>query len=162
MAELDDLVWEYRNRQAVEAVLLDYCERVDALDYQGIADLFTEDCEFDFGFGNVRRGRDQVHQQMSERLGRDYTHTSHHLSNIRIAFEGRERARARSYIFAWHRQASDGRERRLFARYHDDLVLKPEGWRIQRRLLRMAGHDGYPQVPGQPEPFALIDRLGRP
>ena len=63
-----DLAWEVRNRLLVERVLLDYCERVDALDYEGIADLFTEDAEFDMGFGRVSRGRDGVYNQMKPRM----------------------------------------------------------------------------------------------
>jgi ketosteroid isomerase-like protein len=152
------VAWEYRNRLAVEAVLLDYCEKVDSLDFQGIADLFTEDGEFDLGFGRVNRGRDGVYKQMSTRMPIEYSHTSHHLSNIRVTFEGRELARATSYVFAWHRQASDGRERKLFGRYYDDLVLTADGWKIQRRRLRAAGEDGYPRVEGQPTPFELIPR----
>jgi 3-phenylpropionate/cinnamic acid dioxygenase small subunit len=157
----DELAWEYASRQAVEAVLLDYCDRVDALDYEGIADCFTEDCEFDLGYGRVNRGRAGVYEQMSTRLGADYTHTSHHLTNIRIAFPSRERATARSSVMAWHRQAIDGRERRLYGRYHDELLLTPEGWRIHRWWLVMAGEDGYPRVSGQPAAFEMIERRGR-
>jgi len=157
----DDLAWELRNRQAVEAVLLDYCEFVDALDSEGVAGLFTEDGVFDLGFGRVSRGRRGVAEQIRTRVPSEYTHTSHHLSNIRITFEGRSRARARSYVMAWHRQARDGRERRLYGRYLDDLELTPEGWRISRRVLKMAGEDGYPFVAGQPTAFELIERRGR-
>jgi 3-phenylpropionate/cinnamic acid dioxygenase small subunit len=156
-----DAAWEAENRRAIEGVLLDYCECVDALDYDGIADLFTEDAEFDMGFGRVSRGRQGVYQQMNPRLGTEYTHTSHHLSNVRIEFEGRDRARARSYVMAWHRQASDGRERKLFGRYFDELVLTDAGWKIRRRRLLAAGEDGYPPVAGQPSPFVLIERRGR-
>jgi uncharacterized protein (TIGR02246 family) len=156
--DLQEIAWEYRNRLAIEAVLLDYCETVDALDYQGIANLFTEDCEFDLGFGRVNRGREGVFKQMSTRMPIEYSHTSHHLSNIRVRFDGHERARATSYIFAWHRQAADGRERRLFGRYYDDLVNTADGWKIRRRRLMAAGEDGYPPVAGQPEAFELIPR----
>lgn len=156
--ELDEIAWEYRNRLAVEAVLLDYCELVDTLDYQGIANLFSEDCEFDLGFGRVNRGREGIFNQMSTRMPIEYTHTSHHLSNIRIRFEGRERAHASSYVFAWHRQASDGKERKLFGRYYDDLVKTAEGWKIRRRRLMAAGEDGYPPASGQSGPFELIPR----
>ena len=156
--DLEEIAWEFRNRLAIEAVLLDYCETVDALDYQGIANLFTEDCEFDLGFGRVNRGREGVFKQMSTRMPVEYSHTSHHLSNIRIRFDGHERARATSYIFAWHRQVADGRERRLFGRYYDDLVMTPDGWKIRRRRLMAAGEDGYPPVAGQPEAFELIPR----
>jgi 3-phenylpropionate/cinnamic acid dioxygenase small subunit len=157
----DDVAWDHRNRQAVEAVLLDYCEFVDALDYEGVAGLFTEYGEFDLGFGRVSRGRQGVKEQIRTRVPTEYTHTSHHLTNIRISFDGRDRATARSYVMAWHRQARDGRERRLYGRYYDDLVLTPQGWKIRRRLLKMAGEDGYPAVAGQPTAFELIDRLGR-
>lgn len=157
----DELAWEYHNRLAVEGVLYDYCERVDACDYEGIAALFTEDCEFDLGFGRVSRGRAAIVEQMSSRLGVDYTHTSHHLSNVRVDFAGRDRAVTRSYVMAWHRQAFDGRQRHLFGRYLDEFVLTTDGWKIHRRRLLMAGEDGYPRAPDRPGPFELIERRGR-
>lgn len=160
-ADIEAAVWELTQRQAVEGVLLDYCQFVDALDIEGVSNLFAEDGQMDLGLGRVWQGRAEILKNMSGRLEQDYTHTSHHLSNIRIVFDGRERASASSYVFAWHRQSSDGRERKLFGRYFDDLVMTGEGWKIKRRRLRMAGHDGYPRVPGQPEPFELIPRRGR-
>jgi ketosteroid isomerase-like protein len=160
-AEDESAVWQLTERLAVEGVLLDYCQFVDALDIEAVANLFTEDCEMDLGLGRVWHARREVFENMSGRLEQDYTHTSHHLSNIRVVFESRDRATASSYVFAWHRQASDGRERKLFGRYFDDLVRTDEGWKIRRRRLRMAGQDGYPRVPGHPEPFELIPRRGR-
>ena len=52
--------------------------------------------ELDLGFGRVNRGREGIIRQMSTQLAVVYTHTSHHLSNIQIDFDGRDRARARS------------------------------------------------------------------
>jgi uncharacterized protein (TIGR02246 family) len=159
--DLESAVWELTQRQAVEGVLLDYCQFVDALDIEAVSKLFADDGQMDLGLGRVWHGRAEILKNMSGRLEQDYTHTSHHLSNIRVRFDGREQASASSYVFAWHRQASDGRERKLFARYFDDLVLIADGWKIQRRRLRAAGQDGYPRIPGHAEPFELIPRRGR-
>lgn len=159
--DVEAAIWELTQRQAVEGVLLDYCQLVDALDIEGVSNLFAEDGQMDLGLGRVWHGRHEILQNMSGRLEQDYTHTSHQLSNIRVRFDGRERASASSYVFAWHRQSSDGRERKLFGRYFDDLVFTPQGWKIQRRRLRAAGQDGYPRIPGQAEPFELIPRRGR-
>ena len=158
MADAEFALWELTQRREVESVLLDYCEHVDALNIAGVAGLFTEDGVMDLGLGRVWHGRREILENMSGRLEQDYTHTSHHLSNIRVRFEGRDRATASSYVFAWHRQASDGRERKLFGRYFDDLVLTDQGWKISRRRLRMAGHDGYPRVAGHEDPFERIPR----
>ena len=158
---IESSLWEYFERQRVESKLLDYCEMVDALDIEGMEDLFTDDCAFDFGFGDIVRGRQKVLQTIEHRVASAYTHTSHHLSNIRIDFVNRDRAIAKSYVFAWHRQASDGRQRSLFGRYYDELVLLAEGWRIRERRIRMAGEDGYPYVDGRPGPYELISRRGR-
>ncbi len=159
--DLDAAVWELAQSKVVEGVLFDYCQFVDALDIEAVSKLFAEDGEMDLGLGRVWHGRDEILKNMSCRLEQDYTHTSHHLSNIRIHFDGRERASTSSYVFAWHRQSSDGRERKLFGRYFDDLVMTAEGWKIKRRRLRAAGQDGYPRVPGHPEPFEMIPRRGR-
>jgi hypothetical protein len=156
-----DGAWELHNRLAGEAVLVDYCEFVDALDCEGVAGLFTEDGELDPGFGRVSKGRGGVEEQIRTRVPTEYPHSSHHLSNIRITFEGRDRAKAGSYMMAWHRQVRDRRERRLRGRYYEDLVLTPQGWKIKRRQLKMAGEDGYPLVTGQPTAFELIERRGR-
>lgn len=156
-----DGAWELQNRLAVEAMLVDYREFVDALDYEGVAGLFTEDGELDLGFGRVSKGRGGVEEQIRTRVPTEYPHPSHHLSNIRITFEGRDRAKGGSYVMARHRQVSDGRGRRLCGRYYDPLVLTPRGWKIKRRQLKMAGEDGYPLVTGQPTAFELIERRSR-
>ena len=156
-----DVVWEYRNRLLIEAVLCDYCRGVDALDHDLIVGLFAEDAEFDFGFGRVHKGPTGVYRQISSNLSGTYSHTSHHISNIQIEFQGRNRATSRCYFMAWHRQLDDGATRRLYGRYFDDLALSDSGWKITRRRLLMAGEEGYPPVPGQPTPFELIERRGR-
>ena len=151
-----------RDRLAINDLLHAYCRHVDLLEVRELGQLFTDDCIVDYGpgLGGPHQGRDILEAALARGLRR-FSATSHHLSNIRVTFQGRDRATASSYVFAWHRQLSDGRERKLFGRYFDDLVLTPEGWRIKRRRLRMAGHDGYPRVPGQDNPFELIPRKGR-
>jgi uncharacterized protein (TIGR02246 family) len=156
--KLEDMSWESYSRFAIQDVLFEYCEKIDSLDAEGVAELFTDDCEFDFGNGRVISGRPAVAELMAGRLAADYTHTSHHVSNVRIRFEGRDRAQCWSYILTFHRMTADGSERRLHGRYQDQLVLAPEGWRIKRRKLLMAGGVGYPNPP----PFELIPRRGRP
>jgi ketosteroid isomerase-like protein len=149
------------DRAAITALLLDYCEAVDAADADAVAALFTADTVMDYGFGRLFEGREAVRSLIADRVGA-YRATSHHLSNIRMeagAMPGT--ATAKSYVHAWHERA-DGTQPEIFGRYFDDLVHESDGaWRIARRTLRAAGWKGF-DVPTGKEPFERIARTTRP
>lgn len=145
-------------RQAIEDVLLDYCERVDAGDVDAVVALFTDDATIDYGYGRRIQGHAALTEFFGERLIATYRATSHHLSNVRIAVDG-DRATARSYAYAWH-ERHDGTQAHVWGRYADVLVRSDSGWRIAERTIRAAGSAGFPTPDGR-SPFELITRAGR-
>ena len=147
------------DRRAVEDVLLDYCEHVDAGDVDAVIALFTDDAVIDYGYGRHIRGRDALDEFFRERLVATYSATSHHLTNIRVTVDG-DSATTRSYAYAWHAR-HDGSQAHVWGRYHDRLVRTGGTWRIAERAIRAAGSAGFPSADGR-SPFELIDRAGRP
>ncbi len=85
-------------------LLVEYCRALDLMDLPAIARVFTEDCEVEdtapknacaavaLTFGVAKS---------LERMWR-WARTSHHLSNVQIAFDGPDLARSVSYVLAWH------------------------------------------------------------
>lgn len=131
------------DRQEISDLLFHYCRSLDLNDREGVVAVFTEDCVVELydGPDGVTRGR----EEMRSRLPQRYSHlaaTSHHLSNIQIDFESSARARAVSYLYAWHRFA-DSSEGEIWGRYHGVLERTEDGWRISRRRLCVAGQRNF-------------------
>ena len=127
--------------QAIEDVLVDYCRALDRMDLEALAALFAEDCEVTFGPDPLLKasGREELRRSMT-RMWR-WRRTAHHLSNVRIWFDGADAARAESYVHAWH-EAEDRGTAEVFGIYLDELVRSHDGWRIKRREMAMNGAQG--------------------
>ena len=154
----DDVASRPADARAVEAirrVLFRYGEYVDRLHVDAVLELFTDDATFDFGFGRVFAGREQL-RELFERLSLNEA-TSHHISNAIIDVDGDE-ARASSVVYAYHRRAATGEEVHLWGRYDDELVIDRERWRFRRRVLRAAAERGIEPAPGQATFYEPIDR----
>ena len=134
---------ELVDRQAIAELLHDYCTFLDTNQPERVSALFVEDCVADYGpsFGGPIQGRERIERGCARTLAM-WAATSHHLSNIRIAFPARDRAEASSYLYAWHKPLDGGPDFQLWARYYDRLVRTPEGWRLAERRLRAAGQSG--------------------
>ena len=134
------------DRREIEEVLIDYCRFLDRMDLDALGDLFSEDCEVSFGPDPRLRakGRKDLIGSMT-RMWR-WRRTAHHLSNVRVWFEGAEAARAESYVHAWH-EAQDGKTAEIFGLYKDMLIRTGTGWRIRRREMAMNGAQGAFRVP---------------
>jgi hypothetical protein len=134
---------ELIDRQQIADLLHTYCQEVDLCHPADITALFTLDAVGDYGprLGGIMRGHDELLAFFTGLTM--FTGTSHHLSNIMIEFDEPDRARSVSSLFAWHRFPGDAPDAYLYARYHDQLVRTPSGWRIAGRVLRMAGQTGF-------------------
>jgi hypothetical protein len=139
---------------AVERVLSAYCYAVDARDVEAVVVLFDERCEFDWGLGRVARGHAGI-RELLESLSR-WEATSHHLANVIVDIDDNGTARARSYVYAWHKVAGTGVVEQLWGQYHDELAWSSGGWRFTRRRLRAAGEDGFALAPGQAGNFERL------
>lgn len=152
----EDLVWELEQRRQITETLLDYCEFIDRNDPDSVAtNVFAEDGVFELGSQRAVVGRDNLAKMFAKTLA-VFSATSHHLSNVHISLEGAEAATASAYVYAWHLTLAGDRVE-AWARYHDKLVLQPEGWRISSRHLSMAGTAGWDTVP-----FESINRKPNP
>ena len=150
------MIDEVLDRCAVESVLARYCSMVDCCDSEGASALFTDDCEFDWGWQRIVRGRDGVRELLGA-LSR-WSATSHHSSVLRVVFPSSGRAEASSSILAWHRVRETSAVERILGRYEDELELTDAGWLIRRRSLRAAGAPGFPVSTGMPGPFEPLPR----
>jgi hypothetical protein len=104
--------------------------------------LFTEDCVVDYGpgFGPPVRGRDALRALFG--AGEGFAATSHHNANVLVTFEGDDRARVVTSVYAWHRSAS-GATPQIWGCYHDVAVRTAQGWKLAERTLRVAGHEQW-------------------
>lgn len=140
MADLPEALRQLLDREAITAVLYQYCRGMDLLDMDLLAGSFTEDGFLDIGPVQrmQTRGASAIHESM-KRMKR-FSRSSHHLSNIQIDFQSINRASCVSYILAWH-EMPDGHTGTMMGQYHDDFERTPIGWRIAKRQLRMSGND---------------------
>ena len=137
---------EQNDRQEIADLLVDYCLHLDTMDLDALAALFTDDCDVVYGSGPAlaSRGRAALARSL-ERMWR-WARTSHHLSNLRIDFDGPETANAVSYVLAWH-EKPDGSTATVYGQYRDRLLRTAQGWRIDRRRMLMNGSDAGFTVP---------------
>ena len=149
-------LWELEQRRLITETLLDYCEYVDRNDPGTlVGKVFTEDASFELGSRHAVVGHENLRRMFAKTLA-GFTRTSHHLSNVRIGFDGDDRADATAYVYAWH-QTEAGRRVEVWGRYHDRLRLTEAGWRIETRHISMHGFDGW-----EAAPFESIERLPNP
>ena len=128
------------DRQAIEDLLVDYCHYLDRMELEKLAALFTADCEVVYGSHPALRASGSAALAHSlQRLWR-WARTSHHLSNVRVRFDGDDAADVGSYVLAWHERA-DGSTATVYGQYRDRVERTADGWRIARRQMLMNGND---------------------
>jgi hypothetical protein len=128
-------------RLAIADLLATFCERVDAYDIEGVAELFSEDCLTDYGpaLGGPIRGRAALQARLLRSQAR-FRRTHHQLGSTRAEVDGEE-ARAVTYVTAWH-ERWNGAEVVLRLQYRDLLRLEEGRWRIAERRALVAGVSG--------------------
>jgi 3-phenylpropionate/cinnamic acid dioxygenase small subunit len=139
-AELTDIeVAELVETNRIHRLLSDYAYYLDMNLPDELAALFTEDCYVAYGPDFGAEGR-AAYRETLDGIGTFFAATSHHVSNIVVDFgPGRDTARVRSALYAWHRYTRERPDGHFFGQYHDDLVRTDDGWRFARRELRAAG-----------------------
>ena len=131
---------ELVDRTAIEELIYAYCRHFDQNEPERVAALFTEDATVDYGpeFANIV-GAASIADAIGVGLDQTFAATSHHVSNIEIAFDGPDRASGITYLYAWHRYRVGSPDGELWGRYHHRFERTPDGWRIARLVLKAAG-----------------------
>lgn len=123
-------------RAEIADTLNAYSRGVDRRDIGLLADLFTADATFDYGHGNVTRGRENLRDLFIAATGR-YIATSHHVSTINYVRLDEASAETITYVYAFH-DTGDAHFH-VWGCYEDELVDDGDRWRIAARRVRPAG-----------------------
>ena len=128
---------ELADRAEIQDVIVRYGWAIDTKDWALLDTCFTEDAEVDYSSnpggkaGPYRQVRSWLEKMLSA-----FPVTQHLMSNIDVALDG-DRATVRTMVT--NPQGAATREGALHffvvgARYDDDFVRGPEGWRIAKRV----------------------------
>ncbi len=144
--------------EIVQAVAT-FCERIDEYDWQGAADVFTEDCVVDYGAGRGGEVRGRVACAERFRRGQsEFRKTHHQLGQSRITVDADlQHGAATTYITAWH-EDWDGEGSVVRLRYLDTFALVGECWQTASRHVHAAGIEGFEGVEWNWVPRALPER----
>jgi ketosteroid isomerase-like protein len=138
--ELAATVRQLADRQAILDVAHAYCIHFDANEPDVVAALFTGDATVDYGPERPTIvGVQDIEASISLGLDHTFAATSHHLSNVRIAFDGADAADVLAYVYAWHRYVDGSPDGELWGRYRYRFVRTDAGWRIASLVLQAAG-----------------------
>jgi ketosteroid isomerase-like protein len=138
--ETTDVVRALVDRQAITSLIHAYCLHFDNNEPHEVAALFTDDATVDYGPESATIvGADAIARTIAVGLEQTFAATSHHVSNIEIGFEGADRARSVSYLYAWHRYVDGSPDGELWGRYRHAFARTREGWRISELRLEAAG-----------------------
>lgn len=115
-----------------------YIRAADACDPDRMVKRFTEDCVASYEKGIFIEGREAIRAWYATRVA-PVVASSHHVSNIEIAFADPDTAMLRCYLFSWQRFADHPatQDRRRFCRYLDTWVRRDGGW-LQSSLICLA------------------------
>ena len=100
-----------------------YGDFIDARDWGGLANVFTDDAQFVVN-GTLLRGLGEIQTHMAQSKGHPLTHL---MANIYID-ETSEGVVLHSRIIAMHLDGTISS-----GRYRDLVVKEPEGWRVRQR-----------------------------
>jgi ketosteroid isomerase-like protein len=133
-------VRELLDRQAIADLIYAYCDHFDRNEPVQVAALFTDDATVDYGPESATIvGAEAIARTIAIGLERTFAATSHHVSNVRIAFDDADHARSEAYLYAWHRYVGDAPDGELWGRYRHRFTRTGDGWRIAELVLVAAG-----------------------
>ena len=137
---LASAVRELVDRQAITDLIHAYCDHFDRNEPEAVAALFTAEATVDYGpEAATIIGAAAIATTIAVGLEQTFAATSHHVSNIRLTFDGQDCARSVTYLYAWHRYRDGSRDGELWGRYRHRFVRTDEGWRIAELVLQAAG-----------------------
>jgi len=133
----DSRLQRFDDAEEIRRLIYDYAFHLDMNHPQELADLFVEDCEVVYGPNFGAEGK-AAYEKTLEGIGEFFEATSHHVSNVVIDFDGKDQARSRSILYAFHRYRRERPDGHVWGQYHDQFVRVDGKWLFKRRELRAA------------------------
>jgi len=129
------------DRDEIVQLLYTYAERLDAGDFEGVADLFAEAAFRSDRRPEVRRGREEVLAVYRSTVAthEDGTPSTKHVTTnaiVEIA-PGGEVASSRSYFTVFQARPGFALQPIVAGRYHDRFVKRVGRWQFADRLVWM-------------------------
>ena len=142
---------ELRDREEIRDLLHRYAQAIDRRDAALLATLVTPDCRLHYGADYDVPAARLVAEWRAD-VPSPFLATHHLIGNVRIAFTGRDQARAVSYLAAVHRARRAGAlvDELIRARYLDRLVRRAGRWQFAERWLV---YDWSKVLPADEEPW---------
>jgi ketosteroid isomerase-like protein len=123
--------------EEIRALLVEYARCLDAADYVGYSELFTEDGVLAAQLGEAR-GRRAIRELLDKRLGdggeRALRKAFHHIGQPTIAVDG-DRATSRVLWFFVTHDDGDYPLILQHGHYEDELAREDGRWRFRRRTI---------------------------
>jgi hypothetical protein len=153
MTSLDDLEVRLRateDRLAIQDVLYRYASTIDRRDLIGLRTTVDDEFRGKYGDGDWVEGGDQIVSWIDAMTSG--TVWQHHLLSVyHVDIDG-DRATALTYHTS-HQTTPDAPNtpKVIIARYHDELVRRPTGWKISSKVMEIL----WRGVRGAPDEIAL-------
>lgn len=131
--------WELVAREQIRDTIARYAHCVDGGRFDELVELFVPDGVLEVVGEPPQRGRDAIKAFVAG-VGRDLgaatatPRIGHHVGNVVIELDGKQRARTRCYFLAVTDHGVDH-----WGRYRDELVPLDDRWRFARRKVRTDG-----------------------
>ncbi len=134
------------DRAEISELLARYATALDSREWDLLEQVFTADARCDYGPLGTPRGVPEIVALVRGTIG-DLDATQHLLANVVVGVDG-DAATADCYLLAQHVRLGEpgGEHYEIGARYHDELVRTPAGWRIAHRTLHRSWHRGNRDV----------------
>lgn len=144
------------DREAIRALLHEYCFRLDGGDLDGVADLFAHATMRSPGRTTPLTGRDEVRTNYDGVVLYDdgTPCTQHHLANTTIVLDG-DTAASTSYFVVFQSRPDFALQAVLAGRYVDQFARVEGAWRFTDRMI-------HPDRIGDLSRHMRSDRVPRP
>jgi hypothetical protein len=133
------------DERACERLITEYCRRVDFGNAREIADLFTEDGQWE-GVELKLTGRDQIRDWFTKREGVTRRVSRHVCTNVAIDLVSADEAESLCYMINYRHDRAEGdtglpvvmEVPKFVGELHDRFRRTPEGWRFSSRLVTLS------------------------
>ncbi len=135
-SDLETRIQRLEDIEAIRALKVRYCDLCDrGYDADALAELFTEDAVWDGGMFGRYESKRRIHRFFSA-TGGIVRFARHYVTNSVVDVEG-DRASGRWYLLQSATMPDGNVERAVWgsARYDEEYVRTPDGWKFQSVLL---------------------------